>query len=252
MTPDGFDFEALERPLTQVRSTPSASDTVVADVKRALFAGEIKSGSFLGAEKDLVQKYGAGRHSIRDALRSLSAVGLVDVRRGAHGGAVVSNGNMDRFAEALAIQFKLAEIGPDQILMAQSAIEGMAAELAATQRTPDDLGRLAELLAQSETLYEDPIAFSRNGLAFHTAIARASRNAVLVALLGTLRFVIWSSRPRSLPKVAAKVHGIHRQLFELIEAGRAQEAGSLMRNHIVDIRSQHLPGKDRGEPSQCC
>jgi GntR family transcriptional regulator, transcriptional repressor for pyruvate dehydrogenase complex len=236
--------------LAHPRTTLSLGERIVADIKRALFNGEIKAGSFLGSEKDLVQKYGVGRHSVRDALRSLFALGMVDIKRGARGGAVVAEPNMDRFAEALAIQFKLADVGSAQALQAQSAIEGMAAELAATQRTADDLTRLGDLLKDAETLFDDPVAFSRNGLDFHMAVARASHNDVLEALLSTLRFVIWQREPRALPRVAVKVHGIHTELFNLIEGGKASEAGDLMRRHIYDIRSSHLP--QSGDAANCC
>jgi DNA-binding GntR family transcriptional regulator len=69
----------------------------------------------------------------------------------------------------------------------------------------------------------------------------------LETLLGTLRFVIWQREPRSLPRVAPKVQGTHTELYRLIEAGKAAEAGELMRHHIYDIRSSHL-----GDAANCC
>jgi DNA-binding FadR family transcriptional regulator len=259
MPPDDFDPTKFEPPFSMARASSSRApsslgDTIVADVKRALFAGEIGPGTFLGAEKDFVQKYEVGRHSVREALRGLEATGLVEIRRGAHGGVVVAEQNLERFAEALAIQFKLAEVGSGQVMLAQSAIEGMAAELAATERTPDDLRVLAGLLETGERLRENPVEFSRNGLAFHIAVARASKNDVLIALQTTLRFAIWSGgRPRSLPDAASRVQGIHRQLFEFIETGNAEAAGRLMRTHIADIRAKHVQANADAAPAgDCC
>ena len=76
---------------------------------------------------------------MRDALRSLEAMGIVEIRMGAGGGARIAHGNSNRFADALAIQMALIGVETDDVLQVQGAIESLAAELAARNATPEDL-----------------------------------------------------------------------------------------------------------------
>src|SRR5215469_13276743 len=82
----------------------SLSSQIVADVREALFGKRLKPGDFLGTEKDLAARHGVSRIVARDALRTLEALGIVEIRMGKGGGARVARGNPRLFAEALAVQ----------------------------------------------------------------------------------------------------------------------------------------------------
>ena len=101
----------------------SLSSQIVADVRDALFAKRLKPGDFLGTEKDLAARYGVSRIVARDALRTLEALGIVEIRMGKGGGARIARGNPRLFAEALAVQLDLTGVSAAEILDAQRAIE---------------------------------------------------------------------------------------------------------------------------------
>ena len=109
----------------------SLSGQIVAQVRDALFARKLKPGDFLGTEKDLAARFGVSRIVARDALRTLQALGIADIRMGKGGGARVARGNPRLFAEALAVQLDLTGVSVAEIMDAQRAIETLAAELAA-------------------------------------------------------------------------------------------------------------------------
>ena len=113
----------------------SLSSQIVADVREALFAKKLKPGDFLGTEKDLAARFGVSRIVARDALRTLQALGIADIRMGKGGGARVARGNPRLFAEALAVQLDLTGVSAAEIMDAQRAIETLAAELAAEHAT---------------------------------------------------------------------------------------------------------------------
>src|SRR5438552_4849722 len=146
------------------------SSQIVADVREALFDNRLKPGDFLGTEKDLAARYGVSRIVARDALRTLEALGIVEIRMGAGGGARIARGNPRRFAEALAVQLDLTGVSVREILDAQRAIECLAAELAAEQATADDCARLRALIGEAEHAVGDRDAFTRLSLAFHMAV----------------------------------------------------------------------------------
>src|SRR5579863_5450425 len=83
-------------------STLSAQ--IVAEIRDALFEKRLKPGDFIGGEKDIAAKAGVSRIAARDALRTLEALGVVEIRMGSGGGARVARGNPRHFAEALAVQ----------------------------------------------------------------------------------------------------------------------------------------------------
>jgi len=232
------------------RRSPTMASRLIAKVRDALFERRYRPGDFLGTEKDLADAHGVSRIVARDALRTLEAMGIVEIARGAGGGARITRGNPQLFAEALAVQLELAEIGAEEILTAQGAVEGLAAELAAQHATKADVLRLKELLAQAEGLLDDVDAFTRSSLAFHLAVADASHNRVLHYQLVSLQHVSWPSRNRTLNKVVAKrVLDAHRRLSALIEAGESAEARKFMEAHVGMIRERRVAETRR---SVCC
>src|SRR5438477_12852540 len=148
----------------------SLSSQIVAEVRDALFAKKLKPGDFLGTEKDLAARFGVSRIVARDALRTLQALGIADIRMGKGGGARVSHGNPRLFAEALAVQLDLTGVSAAEIMDAQRAIETLGAELAAENATADDIARLRSLLRQAEDAIGDLDAFTRASRDFHLAV----------------------------------------------------------------------------------
>lgn len=214
---------------------------VVAHVRDALFDGRYAPGDFLGTEMDLAGRYGVSRMVARDAVRTLEALGIVEIRRGAGGGATITRGNPHLFAEALAVQLELARIPPAEILEAQSAVECLAAELAAERATPGDLERMRRLLAEAESLIDSREAFTRSSLEFHLAVADASGNRVLHYQLISMQHISWPRRNRALtPVVARRVIQAHRELVDLIEARDAAGARAHMESHVKMIRERRV------------
>ena len=177
----------------------SLSSQIVTQVRDDLFEKRLKPGDFLGTEKELAARYGVSRMAARDALRTLSALGIVDIRMGKGGGARIAAGNPHLFAEALAVQLDLTGVTAAEILDAQRAMECMAAELAAAQchrRRPSR--DCARLLTDAEATIDDNEAFTRSSLEFHLAVVEASHNRVLVTQFISLHHVSWPRRNRTL------------------------------------------------------
>src|SRR5437588_11563993 len=229
----------------------SLSAQIVGDVRDALFAKKLKPGDFLGTEKDLAGRFGVSRIVARDALRTLQALGIADIRMGKGGGARVSRGNPRLFAEALAVQLDLTGVSAAEIMDAQRAIETLAAELAAEHATPADHAKLKRLLAEAEAMIDDAPAYTRSCRDFHLAIAEASHNRVLVTQLISLQHVSWPAENRTLtPEIARRVLGVHRELAALIEMRDAAGARRLMDDHVKMIRARRVA--ERHESDHCC
>jgi GntR family transcriptional repressor for pyruvate dehydrogenase complex len=239
-------------PLFAGRSATLAS-RIVADVRAALFERRYRPGDFLGTEKDVAARHGVSRMVARDALRTLEGLGIVEISRGAGGGARITHGNPQLFAEALAVQLELAGTEREEIMAAQGAIEGLAAELAARNATPAEVAILKGWIAQAEKLLDDLDAFTRSSLQFHLGVAEASHNRVLHYQLVSLQHVSWPSRNRTLTRsVARKVLDAHRKLVALIEARDAGGARQLMEAHVGMIRERRISESKSESKTVCC
>jgi GntR family transcriptional repressor for pyruvate dehydrogenase complex len=214
------------------------SSQIVARIRDALFAGELKPGDVLGSEGELARKFGVSRMSVRDALRSLEAMGIVDIKMGSKGGATIAEGHSERFADALAIQLVLIGVTKGDVLEARAAIESMSANLAAKHATPQDKQHMADLLDAAANNVGNPAETQRLGEEFHMAIAEASHNKVLVSQLQAFRDVLW--QPDNLPdeEKAKRILQVHGSIFEYIERGEHGEAGESMAEHLRLIRRE--------------
>jgi GntR family transcriptional repressor for pyruvate dehydrogenase complex len=238
-----------------VGRSASLSSQIVADVREALFGKRLKPGDFLGTEKDLAARHGVSRIVARDALRTLEALGIVEIRMGKGGGARVARGNPRLFAEALAVQLDLTGVSAAEILDAQRAVECMAAELAAEHATAADHARIKRLLADAERKLDDVDAYTLSSREFHLAIAEASHNRVLVVQFISLQNVSWPSRNTTLtPKVARRILDVHKELAALIEMRDAAGARRLMDDHIKMIRARRVAEHRQAakQEQNCC
>jgi len=231
----------------------SLSAQIVSDTRKALLDKVLKPGDFVGTEKDIAARYGVSRIVARDALRSLEALGIVEIRMGKGGGARVAQGNPRLFAEALAVQLTLTGVTAAEIMDAQRAIECLAAELAAENATPSDVAGLKHWLADSKAKMGNVAAFTESCREFHLAVAEASHNRVLVVQLISLQHVSWPSDNRTLtPKVARRVLEVHAELTALIEMRDAAGARRLMDDHVRMIRARRVAEHAKAAARHCC
>ena len=213
---------------------PTLSARIITQVREALFAREMRPGDFLGTEKDLAERFGVSRIVARDALRTLEALGIVEIKVGAGGGARIAQGNPRLFAEALAVQLDLTGVTAGEIMDAQRAIESLTAELAAINGTAADHARLHALNAETERAITDVAAFTRLGREFHLAVAEASHNRVLT------------------PAVARRILSVHQELAALIEMRDAAGARRVMDEHVKMIRARRVAEHDHNTAERDC
>ena len=233
----------------------SIASQIVIQVREALFTEKLKPGDLLGSEKELAAQFNVSRITIRDALRALETMGIVEIRVGASGGARIAEGNLERFADAIAIQFKLSGVTEHEILDLQLAIESTAIELAAIKRTDRDVEKLRQILLDSESAINKPKEFTKIGQKFHLALIEASCNRALVAQFKSLRHIIWpKGGDRATREIAQHVHKILQDLFEFVKKGNGEAARKLMTAHLSSIRAVAFSenSEETGNRVFCC
>jgi GntR family transcriptional repressor for pyruvate dehydrogenase complex len=233
----------------------SLSSQIVSDVRDGLFAKRFQPGDFLGTEKDLAGRFGVSRIVARDALRTLEALGVVEIRMGKGGGARIARGNPRLFAEALAVQLDLVGVSAAEVMDAQRAIETLGAELAAENATKRDVARLRQLIADAEREIGDLDRFTQLSRDFHLAVADASHNRVLAVQLMSLEHISWPKRNRTATRaLAQRILAVHTKMTDLIERGDKNGARTLMNDHVKMIRDRRVAehGKKHAAGISCC
>lgn len=231
------------------------SSQIVGEVRADLFDATLRPGDFLGTEKALAERFGVSRTVAREALCTLEALGVVDIKVGAGGGARIAHGNPRLFAEAMAVQLSLTGVGVAEVMTAQHGIECLAAELAASEATLEDVELLRRLIDRAESMTDDVNAYTRLAHEFHLAIAEASHNRVLVVQLISLRHIAWPDRNVTLTADKAReIQDVHRELASLIERRDRDGARQLMAEHVQMIGARRVAERDEDSAStrMCC
>ena len=214
-------------------------------MREALFRGELKPGDLLGSETDLACRFGTSRVPVRDAFKALQAQGIVKIKAGSNGGALIASGDPDRFADALAIQLKLLGISIEEMLEAQLSIEMLAIELAAKRATTEDLNALRNIVAELREIATTSLTpstakkFAEVAMQFHIALIGAARNRALSAQFQALRVVlepIYARRTTDL--IAKRVISTDRMIIDAIEKRNVEEASSLVRRRLEIVRAR--------------
>ena len=214
------------------------SASIVAKVRAALLSGELVSGDFLGTEAGLAEKFGVSRIAMRDAMRSLAATGVIDVRAGKHGGAWIAEGDMEHIADAFAIQLRMIGISELEMLDAQAALESYACELAANRADDTDLARMRDLLQRLTRLVNKPLEFTEAAMDLHTAYVEASHSRGLIVQFRALRPMLQRAYAGHTTRaIALKAIAAHRKVIAKIAGRDAEGARRAMARRIAQIRA---------------
>jgi GntR family transcriptional regulator, transcriptional repressor for pyruvate dehydrogenase complex len=216
-------------------SAPKPHDLLADQLREAILRGEISEGDALPPERELVERTGLTRGSVREALRVLAAEGLVQTRPGRYGGNVVTLPGKESMANSIGQFFRGRKLPLRTLHETRYAIEPALARLAAFHRTEEDLQALKALHQELIESVGNFQQFSLVNIRWHNMIARASGNELLSAILYAISFgiaVSTTTEEYDTPDTRKQVIRIHSQIMSAIEARDADLAERRMRQHI--------------------
>jgi DNA-binding FadR family transcriptional regulator len=236
---------AGDKPNVLERRSHLASDPVVQEIRDALFAGKLTAGDYLGTESDLVEHFGISRAPMRDALKSLAAMGIIEIRVGGNGGIYIAQGNPVKFAEALSIQHKLLGISCGEMFDLQIAIEDMAIQLAVKNASDDSLELIADLVDGLAEYADDRHEFSRRSPDFHIELAKVSGNRAIYSQMSVFIEMIFKYfiPTATLTEAANHFDFIQETLqhdaamFKALQSREADKARELNRSYWSRLRT---------------
>lgn len=220
---------------------PDRAQTIARVLEQNILSGHYLPGDRLPSEAELCRHFDVSRPTLREALGRLSALGLLQSRRGAGGGAFVTRPEARDLRDRIVTQLVLGTAGPDQaarLLEARVQLLAGCARLAAQRRASiDDLR--AEIDRQSDFTLDDT-AFRASCRRLYLALAQASGNDVLAALTEAV-IVAEAARdapPPSPTRVRARYLSFHVRLANGIGAGRPEDCDAALADLLAYVLEQ--------------
>jgi DNA-binding FadR family transcriptional regulator len=212
---------------------------VVEQIQGAILDGRIKPGDKLPAERELGEIFGTSRGTLREALRVLEHKGLIEIRVGVSGGAIVKDLGGEQMTESLALLIRSRKISLNHLAEFREDVESTVAGMAAKRATADDIQYLCDLLSRAETYWKAGVEcfpeFIRIDEKIHMALASISGNPVYEVILRTVHANIHTYYDQFLPSGKGNMDENFQDLKQLVDAvseGNAERAGKLTGDHI--------------------
>jgi DNA-binding FadR family transcriptional regulator len=222
-------------PVRQAR----ASGEIVSQIERAIFDGDLAAGDRLESERELAERFGVSRITVRDALRVLEARGLVHVKVGASGGAFVSATNVDQVAESISTMILLRRMTLSGVAEARTVVETATCELAAERADAAAIERINLTVEQGRAVVREQAPHTEASMDFHVAVADAARNELLSATVAAYRdLLVQTLHDMRDVRSAKATQKAHEEILEAIRAHDPEAARSLMLAHLQDFEKR--------------
>ena len=223
-----MEFETIRR--------NAVAHEAIATIKRMIVRGELQAGQRLPAERELAAQLGVSRPSLREAIRALIALNILESRHGE--GTFVSSLEPDLLAEPIDFVLQVDDGGIAALFEARSVLEAGIAALAAERATDLELAVLEDFATRGLTKVDDPEAFIEHDVDFHDRIRRAARSAVLASMLGSVSTLSLETRRRTAQSqiVRGRAQADHIRMVRTLKARDPEAARRAMIDHLEHVR----------------
>lgn len=210
---------------------------IVRQVKALIAEGRLKSGDQLPPERDLAEQFKVSRTSVREALRTLESLGLIEIRPGE--GTFVREVSVEALIEPLAQVILSQREAVLELFEARRLLEPAIAGLAARRATREEIQEMERILDDQAK----EVAAGRTGLAqdaaFHAAIAGSARNRAIMRIVNALMDLLTQSREESLqtPGRPTRSNEDHRKILAAVRRRDEADAHRAMLNHLIAVEA---------------
>src|SRR5690242_9310384 len=238
---------------------PRVAEIVAARMREDILSGRLKEGDVLPSQESLFSEFGVSPPALREAIHILEADGLISVRRGNVGGAVVHLPSAERTAHMISMVLQSRSSTPADVSGALLHLEPICAGMCATR-----VDRMTEVVPYLEAEIEvqtaqfgDHSRYVPNARRFHEVIVSRCGNEPMILLIGSLE-LIWSAHESSVwsddnnpadpmsPKTMRAALRDHQRLLDAIRGGDAARAVRLAQDHLAVARRNTLAvGSDK-------
>jgi len=206
---------------------------IVKALTELIMKGVWKPGDLIPSEKELAVRFQVGRSTIREAVKSLAVLGVLEARAGE--GSFVRAPTSELLSGAFRWGVLLSERNLDDFVDVRVLIEVECARRAAERRTPALVDQLAASVDEMAAHQTDHDTFRESDTRFHLAIAGAARNPIFETIGSTIQSIvrIWYPKTYFIPETKGRTVAEHRAILDAIAAGDGEQAAVAMRAHLT-------------------
>ena len=226
------------RPVSRI----NISDQIAEQIKNMIIDGTLKGGDQIPTEQELARNFNVSRASVREALKALESMGLLNRSRE---GTFVCDSDINMLSDPLIYKIALKGVELGDLIEVRKLLEIPSAGLAAEYATEEDLVKIENSVYDLDMLIKNPdrVNYSKElqeGIDFHTAVALASQNVILYEIITALRHLQILSNLEVLrsPGILSRTYQYHKNIFYAIKDRNAELAQQIMLEHINDVGDQ--------------
>lgn len=235
-------FYVEEIMFTPIKNT-KVYEQVVIQIKKMIIDGTLKKGDKLPTERELAEQLQVSRTSVREAIRALEVIGLVESRQGA--GNYIRDTFESSLFEPMSMMFLLEESNPREIVELRKVLEIETVVLAASRITKEELAYLEQLLEEMRKSNTEEVNVVLDKK-FHYSIARASKNLLIINVLQVISQLIDDLIKGSREKILSieenriKLTQQHELIYNALKNGDTKGAFEAMNGHFRLIEEYYL------------
>jgi len=216
------------------KKTFKISDQIIDQIRDAVLSGKLKPGDRLASEKELADQFNVSKATMREAMRVLEVMGLIEIRKGISGGIFIAEVDMRTTIHSIINFLHFQIISVKEITMLRYLIEPSVARMAAAKITDRDIENLKEILQESPVGIENEIS---REIGFHRYLARMTENPLLILIIDFVDNLLDSIKSKTGlgPDFYKTVHRRHQQIFEHLTKKDAQAAAQAMITDILEV-----------------
>lgn len=237
----------VDGPMAQSISKRRYQD-IAGEITRKINSGKLGDGDLLPSERELAERFGVSRTSVREALLSLQSSGLISTRPKAR--ARVTALNSPAFINQLSTAARTLMAKPNGVSDFQEAralFECGLARHAARHASPKEIERLAQALERNRRAMGDHAQFAKTDFEFHGVLAEIPRNPIFTALNTALADWLLSQRTigarAPIRGVVRRAYRNHEEIYEAIAAHDAEAAERAMARHMKAVIDAYWKAK---------
>jgi GntR family transcriptional repressor for pyruvate dehydrogenase complex len=212
-----------------------SEQVVVAHIRDLIEKGLVRPGDKLPAERDLAIQIGVSRPTVRVGLRALAAMGIVESRHGS--GTYIPEGPPALGSQSLSLLAALHGFTREEMYDARRVLEVGAAGMAAEHATSDQLATIADEVTNLFATLDDPLVFLVHDIRFHRAVADASGNPIIAALVEMVSALYYDRRRETAEQASdgdlREAAELHRRIYQAIRARNLEAARNAMNEHLT-------------------
>lgn len=228
---------------TELQRLPArrAFEIVCERIRAQVACGELRPGDKLPPERELTDRFGVSRAALREALRSLENAGVIELQRGAKGGAFITGGSQAKLTEMMQDMLHLGRFALSDLSEARIHFLDSVVRLACERATEAELDALEASLHLAPQLDEDSdrAARMRQAAEFYSLLAASTRNKVMMLVVQSLTDILLSVMQAGRFPPSDSLQRSRRRVLAALRARRADQAAAALRAHL-DSLHRHM------------